>query len=175
MTQDNLSNRASISRGVTRAMAWLPVLLAATLPLTLLTVAPASAVTHPANCTGTVVDQRVRNTITTPHVPILELDLYWDSARGTNCAKALHLGPSIGQAVPTSVVIWECAQTVPSPVCDAIALDTDRGAHYAHFAGAVSVPGRGHCVYSDGSIDWKGHHYSIDTIDMNGNLATHCG
>jgi hypothetical protein len=109
-----------------------------------------------------------------PSTKLFELDVYWNASSGTNCAKAVHLGPTWGQSAYTEVEIEECAETTPGP-CHAIAKARD-ARDYRYYAGPVSVPGRGHCMVAAALLIWNGLPYGLDTRpNHHGTVGSHCG
>jgi len=97
-----------------------------------------------------------------------ELDVYYNGSTGNNCAYTRSGGPTWGVSKSMLVQIQACAQTSPSPNCNAIAWDQDDG-NYSYYAGPVGVHGQGHCIFASGEMNWNGHLYYTST-----NGASHC-
>jgi hypothetical protein len=103
-----------------------------------------------------------------------ELDVYYNSSTGDNCAEFQSLGSSRGVAKNMYVSITVCQQTTSSSTCTPIsssnATRSDNGT-YQYYAGPVGVYGAGHCIRSSGGMVWKGVTYQTATSPA----ASHCG
>jgi hypothetical protein len=156
-------------RIVTRAV------LVTALALAPLAAASAESVSAAAatNCKGKLIDHDVAHA---SGVAVLELDVYWDSATGKNCAKAVHLGPAYNKEAVTGVLLWECAQTTPNvSTCSPHLEEASDTGTFRFFAGPVSVHGRGHCIDAAGAIFWNGAVRTASTKHSTGYEASHCG
>ncbi|MDL5364721.1 hypothetical protein QSH18_03800 [Xanthomonas sp. NCPPB 2654] len=86
-----------------------------------------------------------------------ELQLYYNSGNGKNCAVFAHAGPTWGKALTTSVEVYVCKPNKNN--CGVWqwapwwARDDDT---YSYQAGPVRIDGRNKCVQSIGYIDYKG-------------------
>lgn len=94
---------------------------------------------------------------------IAQLQVYYNPGNGNNCAMMVHGGPTWGVPLNTRVSIARCVNgcaAYTSPV----AIDDNT---YSFHAGPVAIPGRGHCVWAQGSITWQG---AVHTVNSKG----HC-
>lgn len=98
-----------------------------------------------------------------------ELDVYYNSSTGYNCAYLWHSGPSWGVSKYTDVEIVTCQQTSPSAQCSPVLSDDADGGNYAYDAGPAGVYGRGHCISFNSEIEWTGGLYEANRWG-----ASHC-
>jgi hypothetical protein len=100
-----------------------------------------------------------------------ELDVYYNSATGYNCAYTQGLGQARGTSTVKKVRIYSCTATKPGNNCGPhLSAMVDEG-DYLYYAGPVGVNGKGHCIVAVGFISWKGQDYSVETNPFVG----HCG
>jgi len=81
-----------------------------------------------------------------------KLYLYYDAARGTNCAKMVHQGAAYGRAARTMVQLWTCTTRQAGKECFRLSSDApyygrDAG-NYSYYAGPVSVRAANRCIYA---------------------------
>ncbi len=98
-----------------------------------------------------------------------EMDIYYNSATGYNCAYTQGRGQARGTSTVKGVAIFTCKQTKPGDSCDHTGKMQDEG-DYLYYAGPVGLNGKGHCIAVIGWVVWKG--VSHDTYTRN---ASHCG
>lgn len=96
-----------------------------------------------------------------------EIDVYYNSSTGYNCAYTYSSGASWGVSKYMGIYIAACAQTTPSGYCDYTSVDEDYG-FYSYYAGPVGVYARGHCIFFEGTIYWNGYESSLEKVG-------HCG
>lgn len=86
-----------------------------------------------------------------------ELQLYYNSGNGKNCAVFSHAGPTWGKALTTSVEVYVCKPNRNN--CGVWQWDPwwdrDDGT-YAYQAGPVRIVGEDKCVQAIGYLDYKG-------------------
>lgn len=133
-----------------------------------LTITAALAVATPAQaaygCSGTLLEPAKAIT-SSSGTKIGELRLYWDASLGTNCAATVHVGPTYGVALPTSVYLFVCDGNTPS-YCETSryrpALTSWSGT-VSYYAWQTSVPSAGRCVKSSGTITYQGTSRGTET------------
>lgn len=126
-------------------------------PLAAPAVHAAPAITS-GSCSGTLVEEEPVN-LSQSFTNVGYLNLYWDGSTGRNCATVTSSSVDWGVAKPMGVTIYQCAGDVPcSPPYNMQVSDPAGGglANYAYYAGPVSVPGAGHCVWAGAGISWNG-------------------
>ncbi|GIJ44987.1 hypothetical protein Val02_18730 [Virgisporangium aliadipatigenens] len=128
-----------------------------------------------SGCTGSLIEKQ---TATRNAQAIFELQVYYNSSTGMNCAVALHRGVTYGKAYPTQVYIIACVETSPSNQCrtrtlvaDPPSADVSKYGNWSYLAGPVSVYGRGRCIHAEADMryDALGPHLAT------AGAATHCG
>ncbi|MFE0457851.1 hypothetical protein ACFW1A_01155 [Kitasatospora sp. NPDC058965] len=81
------------------------------------------------------------------------LYVYYDSSTGDNCAvNVANSAGYYGTSTIKNVVISECSQTSPGPVCDEIGTPQEDNKNYYDYAGPVRVHAPGHCIYAAGDL-----------------------
>ena len=98
-----------------------------------------------------------------------ELDIYYNSATGYNCAYTQGLGQARGTSTVKSVTIFSCKETTPGDTCNHTSKMEDTG-DYLYYAGPVGVSAKGHCIAVIGMVAWKGENHAVWTRN-----ASHCG
>lgn len=71
------------------------------------------------------------------------LNVYWDSSTGQNCAVLNSASSDWGQTKWMSVDLYEAGNPYN---------DQSDNNYYKYYAGPVSVPGAGRCIYADANI-----------------------
>lgn len=99
-----------------------------------------------------------------------EMDVFYNSSNGYNCAYVYALGHAIGVAKQMGVQLIACQETSRGDTCTETQKDTDLGT-YRYYAGVVGVYGRGHCIRADGGIVWQGQPFYAHSSP----IASHCG
>jgi hypothetical protein len=100
-----------------------------------------------------------------------ELDVYYNSATGYNCAYTQGRGQARGTSTVKGVTIYSCTNTKPgNGSCGVISKMTDDG-NYLYYAGPVGVQAKGKCIAATGLVAWKGTNYYTNTQPFVG----HCG
>jgi hypothetical protein len=132
--------------------------------------APAGAAT--GNCPGSLIESRNLNV---GGKKVGELDVYYDSSTGKNCARMNHAGSTWGKKLLTRVWVGICSETEPNDeVChyDAATDGVDKG-EYRYYAGPAStkVSAAGRCIAASGYIWIDGKRYATRTKPWVG----HCG
>lgn len=157
------------------------VVLGATVAAAVLTGAAASSASTTPNmpacstASGNLIDS-----YTVPNAPAA-LYLYYDAARGTNCAKLQHLSSSYGAARQTMVELWTCTTSTAGAECFLVSSSAPYYGHddgnYAYYAGPVSVRAANRCIYARGYMDWNGSRHWVSSGNRaDGSAkATHCG
>ncbi len=85
-------------------------------------------------------------------VKIAQLEIYYSSATGRNCALTRHMGPTAGVYLKTFVSLSSCRETRPGGgTCTSIQHDENEGT-FRSYAGPVSVYGKGKCIAAFGWI-----------------------
>ncbi|EFH87796.1 hypothetical protein [Ktedonobacter racemifer] len=133
------------------------------------TVTPNTNTSH-CSTLGTLIES---DPILNGSTKIGELDIYYNSSTGWNCAKTVALGSAYGVPKAMGVLIVTCANTTPSRSCNTAGqtLDIDQGT-YSYYAGPVGVYGKGHCIAAAGSI----YGSVLDNTGYRvGTGASHCG
>lgn len=102
-------------------------------------------------CSGSLISTKG---ITSNGTAIGELDVYYDSSTGKNCAITQAGGPSWGIKKEMTVSLAICHKTGPSWNCDP-GVNVDPGNYY-YYAGPVSLGARGQCIMAEGGIFWNG-------------------
>lgn len=147
------------------------LLVAACVTLGLTGAVQASASVTATACSGSLIESRNLVYGTTK---IGELDVYYNSSTGRNCAKMNHAGPTWGHALPTYVYISVCYETVAGGKCTQIpgSQDDDYGT-YAYYAGPVDTQtsSRGRCIAATGYITYAGYNRWVPISPYPG----HCG
>jgi hypothetical protein len=98
-----------------------------------------------------------------------EMDIYYNSSTGYNCAYVQGLGQARGSSTVKSVTIFSCKETTPGDTCNHTSKMEDTG-DYLYYAGPVGVSAKGHCIAVIGMIAWKGENHAVWTRN-----ASHCG
>jgi hypothetical protein len=142
----------------------------------LATVAVATAGSSPAGaaagCAGSLIESRALNV---GGKKVGELDVYYDSASGKNCAKMNHAGSTWGKRLKTRVWVGICAERRPgASVChyDAKTDAVDLG-NYEYYAGPATTKtsARGRCIAASGYLWIGGVRHVVSTQPWVG----HCG
>ncbi|MEV8099078.1 hypothetical protein [Kitasatospora sp. NPDC085879] len=78
--------------------------------------------------------------------------LFWDSSTGRNCAVNVKAGSLYGTAGFISIRLIECREDTPGSSSDCTSIENrpDGSDNYRYYAGPVSVPGSGHCIWVEG-------------------------
>ncbi|GCE15546.1 hypothetical protein [Tengunoibacter tsumagoiensis] len=102
---------------------------------------------------------------------IAEVDVYYNSTTGYNCAYLYAVGPAYGQAQSLDINIATCQEGYGSDGCTWIQHDEDGPYTYHYYAGPVGVYGKGHCIAVWADIEWQ------SIIDGGGDspFVGHCG
>lgn len=79
-----------------------------------------------------------------------ELEIYYNSANGYNCAYTRSFGTTKKQDM--EVTITSCQETSPGGGCIETKTVTDEGM-YSEYAGPVGVYAKGHCIAATGRIN----------------------
>jgi hypothetical protein len=104
-----------------------------------------------------------------------ELDVYYNSATGKNCARMNHAGSTWGKKLKTRAWIGICSETTPGdktchydPSTDAV----DNG-NYRYYAGPVTTKtsAAGRCIAASGYLWIGGKRHAVGTKPWVG----HCG
>jgi hypothetical protein len=126
--------------------------------MTLLTATAASA-GDTGSCAGNLVLHKVLNYNGNQ---IGELDIYYNSSTGVNCAKMNHGGPTWGVYRDTWVYIGKCQETSPTGTCHLVTDDHDQG-NFGFYAGPSKVTAGSHCITANGWIYWDGARRKVAT------------
>ena len=131
---------------------------------------PATAAS--GTCAGSLIESRNLNV---GGKKVGELDVYYNSATGKNCARMNHAGSTWGKALKTRVWVGICSETTPGnktchydPATDAV----DEGS-YRYYAGPATTKAsaRGRCIAASGYLWINGTRYAVGTSPWVG----HCG
>ena len=124
-----------------------------------------------ANCRslGNLIESEPINARTTG-TKIGELDIYYNSSTGYNCAYLYAVGPAYGQAQYIEVEISTCQEGYGSEGCTWIQHDEDGNYSYRYYAGPVGVYGRGHCINVTSDLIWQNTLYAVGTKPF----VSHC-
>src|SRR5262245_45255315 len=147
-------------------------LLGASLLIGLGAFGSSSAGAASGNCPGTLIESRP---LVVNKKKVGELDVYYNSATGKNCARMNHAGSTWGKKLTTRVWIGICSETKPSNgTChyDASTDAVDKG-DYRYYAGPVTtkVSAAGKCIAASGYLWIVGVRYAVGTDPWVG----HCG
>ncbi|SRR5579884_384239 len=113
-----------------------------------------SRAVHAASpCSGSLIST---NSITSNRAEIGELDVYYDSSTGKNCAITQSGNQSWGVRKSMTVFLSICQQAGPGWGCNPSVFDSG---NYSYYAGPVSLSARGQCIEATGSIQWNGVRY----------------
>jgi hypothetical protein len=82
-----------------------------------------------------------------------ELDIYYNSSNGYNCAYTRWTAGMTGQKISMQVSIVSCQETSSGGGCIATSQDVTDSGMYSDYAGPVGVYAKGHCIAATGSID----------------------
>jgi hypothetical protein len=99
-----------------------------------------------------------------------EMDVYYNSATGYNCAYTQGLGQARGTSTVKGVTIFLCTETKPGDVCHYNTKMKDDG-DFLYYAGPVGLQAKGKCIAVTGLVAWKGKNYYANTDPYVG----HCG
>ena len=99
-----------------------------------------------------------------------ELDVYYNSSTGYNCAYTQGFGVARGTSTVKGVTIYGCSNSKPASGCNSPREVTDEG-NYLYYAGPVGVYAKGKCIAAIGHIAWKGKDYYTDTQPYVGHCA----
>jgi hypothetical protein len=90
---------------------------------------------------------------------------YSPAAGGTNCTTTNHRGASYGKAAWTKAAQGYCKEVSPGPNCTYAGVPPQENhGLFKYFAGPVSHTNTsGHCIASEGAIEWNGSVYGIRT------------
>jgi hypothetical protein len=131
---------------------------------------PAKAASGP--CAGKLIESRNLNV---GGKKVGELDVYYNSANGRNCARMNHAGSTWGKKLRTRVWVGICSETKPgngachyNPATDAV----DEGS-YKYYAGPATTKASaaGRCIAASGYLWIGGKRYAVGTHPWIG----HCG
>lgn len=103
-------------------------------------------------CSGSLI---ASNSISSNGTAIGELDVYYNSYTGENCAITQSGGPSWGVQKSMTVYLTICQQASAGWSCGGPSSVYDSGNYY-YYAGIVGIGARGQCIYAAGSIVWNG-------------------
>jgi hypothetical protein len=125
-------------------------------------IAPATAAWagDSGSCSGTLV---IHKNLNYSGTKIGELDVYFNSSTGVNCAKMNHGGPTWGVARETWAYIGKCEETNPTGTCHLVTDDKDLDPDARYYAGPVSVNAGNHCITASGYIYWQGAPRRVNT------------
>ncbi|MCC8539356.1 hypothetical protein ACDH70_05785 [Xanthomonas axonopodis pv. poinsettiicola] len=105
-------------------------------------------------CGGNLIDHKP---VSIAGERVGELQLYYNSGNGRNCAVFAHLGSTRGKPLLTSVEVYVCKPNRTN--CGVWQWDPwwdrDDGT-YAYQAGPVRIDGRDKCVQAMGYLDYRG-------------------
>ena len=105
-------------------------------------------------------------------LPIGEVDLYYNSSTGYNCAWTRTTGDAYGHAQHITIGIDACSPSNrQGDQCTGSTAHDDDFGNYQYYAGPAAVKAPGVCIFLIGFIDWNGQPYAATT---NG-IAVHCG
>lgn len=131
-----------------------------------------SAAAASGSCSGSLIESRNMNV---GGKKVGELDVYYNSATGKNCARMNHAGSTWGKKHMTRVWIGICRERKPggkvchyNPKTD----DVDKG-RYSYYAGPVTTKtsARGRCIAASGYLWIGGKRHTVSTQPWVG----HCG
>ena len=125
-----------------------------------------------SGCAGSLIESQPLNV---GGKKVGELDVYYDSASGKNCARMNHSGSTWGKKLKTRVWIGICAERkAGAPVChyDGATDAVDVG-DYRYYAGPATTKtsARGRCIAASGYLWIGGTRYAVGTKPWVG----HCG
>jgi hypothetical protein len=120
-----------------------------------LTIAATLAVSTPAQagygCSGSLLEaQPIKNNSGTK---IGEIQLYWDSSRGQNCASTVHGGPTWGVNLFTIVEVFVCPTNRTSSCKQGHDIKIQYAGYVSYYIWELSGPSSGRCVWARGWID----------------------
>jgi hypothetical protein len=131
--------------------------------------APAGAA---AGCAGSLIESQP---LVVGGEKVGELNVYYDSASGKNCAKMNHAGSTWGKRLKTRVWIGICSERkAGAKVCH---YDTNTDAvdvgHYRYYAGPATTKksAKGRCIAASGYLWINGTRHVVGTKPWVG----HCG
>jgi hypothetical protein len=131
--------------------------------------APAGAA---AGCAGSLIESQG---LTVGGEKVGELNVYYDSATGKNCAKMNHAGSTWGKKLKTRVWVGICSERKPGgKTChyDANTDAVDVG-NYRYYAGPATTKrsAKGRCIAASGYLWIGGKRHAVSTQPWVG----HCG
>jgi hypothetical protein len=160
----------SAACGIRRRFAWAGALVAAiAVVATVGSSAPAGAA---AGCAGSLIESR---NLDVGGKKVGELNVYYDSATGKNCAKMNHAGSTWGKRLKTRVWVGICSEREPGgKTChyDAKTDAVDVG-DYRYYAGPATTKksAKGRCIAASGYLWIGGKRHTVSTQPWVG----HCG
>ena len=131
--------------------------------------APAGAA---AGCAGSLIESQ---NLVVGGKKVGELNVYYDSATGKNCAKMNHAGSTWGKSLKTRVWVGICSERKPGgKTChyDAATDAVDVG-NYRYYAGPATTKksAKGRCIAASGYLWLGGKRHAVSTQPWVG----HCG
>jgi hypothetical protein len=125
---------------------------------------PAPAGAAAGNCPGSLIESRNLNV---GGKKVGELDVYYDSSTGRNCARMNHAGSTWGKKLKTRAWIGICSERTPgNKTChyDPATDDVDVGS-YSYYAGPVTTKtsAAGRCIAASGYLWINGTRYAVGT------------
>ena len=133
---------------------------------------PAPAGAARENCPGTLIESR---NLRVGGEKVGELNVYYNSATGKNCARMNHAGSTWGKELMTRVWIGICSETRPGGSVCHYDPDTDgvQKGKFKFWAGPVStkVSAAGRCIAASGYLWMNGTRHEVSTQPWVG----HCG
>lgn len=124
-----------------------------------LTVAAALTVAAPAQaaygCSGSLLE--AQPIVNDSGTRIGEIQVYWDSSRGRNCASTVHGGSTWGVNLFTLVEVFVCPTSQTSSCLQGYDVRTRLGDWVSYYVWENSVSSSGRCVYARG---WIGSYYT---------------
>src|SRR5262245_60513854 len=147
-------------------------LLGASLLIGLGAFGSSSAGAASGNCPGTLIESRP---LVVDEKKVGELDVFYNSATGKNCARMNHAGRTWGKRLKTRVWIGICSERRPGGnVCHYnTRTDAVQKGRFKYYAGPVTtkVSARGHCIAASGYLWINGKRHTVGTQPWVG----HCG
>ena len=124
------------------------------------------------SCAGSLIESRNLNV---GGKKVGELDVYYNSANGRNCARMNHAGSTWGKKLKTRVWVGICSETKPTNgTCHYnAATDAVDVGSYAYYAGPATTKASaaGRCIAASGYLWIDGKRYAVGTSPWVG----HCG
>ena len=117
-----------------------------------------------AGCDGSLIESQ---NLKVGGKKVGELNVYYDSATGKNCAKMNHAGSTWGKKLKTRVWVGICAERKPGgKTChyDGATDAVDVG-HYSYYAGPATTTqsAKGRCIAASGYLWIDGTRHTVTT------------